>query len=219
MSKKQKDKGIGGLVLFLGWLVFILLILIFYFYFSETFLDIFKKKENTANTNSISKKEIQYEINKYPEINSLMKKYLDAQVGCDKKTLMSLVTNKNEFEDMTSLEKKATVIIGYEDIICYTVPGYFDGDFIVYVVSNISFAESTEITSKPLNINYYYVKKHKGKYLIDNKISDDSITEYINNVTSDESIQKLYKEVKTDIDTCVNEDEKFAEFYNKLYEQ
>ncbi|MDE6025052.1 MAG: hypothetical protein K2G45_06345 [Lachnospiraceae bacterium] len=212
MKRTKKDKGIAGLMLFVGWLVFILLALIFYFYFSDNFINFFSKKSDSSNVG----RKI-YEVNKYPEVNDLIEKYLTAISECDEKTLKSLVSNPAEFDDMTNYEKRATVITGYENIVCYTIPGYNEGDLLVYVIANLTFSDITEITCKPLDISYVYLKKNYDDYIIQNIISDENINEYIESKYQNSDIQNLYKSVKENIDSCVETDSAFAEFYNKIY--
>ncbi len=214
MKKTKKDKGIAGLMLFVGWLVFILLALIFYFYFSKGFLDFFNKKSKSeTDAQKI------YEVNKYPKVNALIEKYLTAISECDKKTLKSLVSNPTEFDDMTNYEKRAKVITGYENIVCYTIPGYNEGDLLVYVIANLTFSDVTEIKSKPLDISYFYLKKNYDDYFILNVISDETINEYIESKNKNSDIQNLYKSVKENIDSCAAADAAFAEFYNKIYDK
>ncbi|MCM1273135.1 MAG: hypothetical protein NC225_00580 [Clostridium sp.] len=212
MKKTKKDKGIAGLMLFVGWLVFILLALIFYFYFSKGFMDFFNKKSKSgADAQKI------YEVNKYPAVNSLIEKYFTAISECDEKTLKSLVSNPAEFDDMTNYEKRAKVITGYENIICYTIPGYQEGDLLVYVIANLTFSDVTKINSKPLDISYFYLKKNYDDYFILNVISDENINEYIEAKYKNDDIQNLYKSVKENIDSCAATDSAFAELYNKIY--
>lgn len=216
MSKHKKDKTVFGLVVLLGWLVFILLALIFYFYFLDDLTFVKKEhKEEVSEEESVEK--VMLNKDAYPEVNALINIYFDAVVACDRDVLTSIVTNPDEFLDMTLLEKKADVITDYDNIICYTLPGYFEEDKLVYVVSNLIFSETTKVASKPKDITVFYLKAKDGEYVIDNNINDQNIVAYIEKQSSTEDVQGLYREVKNDVEECIQKDQEFADFYNKIY--
>lgn len=217
MSKrKKKSKGIAGMALFLGWLIFILLALVFYFYFSDGFLALFGK-DKAASEGKNGKSDYIYEVDAYPEINNLISSYLKAEAECDKDTLTRLVTNPAAFDDMSNYEEKAKVITGYENIKCYTVSVIDGNDMIVYAVSNMRFSDVSGIKCKPLNINRYYIKKGESGYLIDNALSD-AVVDYMDKTDNREDIQELYKMVHDDVEACAAEDEAFNRVYKIISE-
>ena len=217
--QKKKDKGIAGMALFLGWLIFILLALVFYFYFSDGFSSFVEKwKNNKASSGTSKVSEGMYEVNAYPEINELITAYLEAEAACDKDALVTLVTKPDEFADMVNYVEKAKVIAGYENIICYTLQIHDSEDKIVYAVSNMKMTEASGIKCKPLNVNCYYVRKTDGGYLIDNNTDDIDIKACIDVAYKNSYIQQLYKSVNEDIEVCVQTDEEFARIYSKIQE-
>lgn len=219
MSKqKKKNKGIAGMALFLGWLVFILLALIFYFYFSDGFLSFAKKWKNNKAASALKVSEGMYEVNAYPEINALIAAYLEAEAACDREVLVTLVTRSDEFSDMAKYIEKAKLIAGYENIICYTLQIQGNEDKIVCVVANMKMSEESKIKCRPLNVNCYYVKKTDDGYLIDNRGDDAEIQACIDAAYKNSYIQELYKSVNDDIEACVQSDEEFARLYNKIQE-
>ena len=214
MSKKPDKKG-GGIAVFLlvfGWLTFILLCVIFYFYFFEDFKSVFNKSDTRKKNEMVT----EYELNQYPEINELISTYYNGLSTCNQATLKSLVKDPSAFDDMSSYETKAQAITAYTNIQCYTVPGYYEGDYICYAICNLSL---TGIQSRPLNINQFYISKNNDGYLIDNNIEDNDIIQFINTVHESENVQNLYKTVKDDVDRCALEDAGFAEYYNKVMSQ
>ncbi|MCM1082526.1 MAG: hypothetical protein NC393_11010 [Clostridium sp.] len=217
--QKKKNKGIAGMALFLGWLIFILLALIFYFYFSDGFASFVKKWKNdktAAGTLKVS--EGMYEVNAYPEINALIAAYLEAEAACDREVLVMLVTRSDEFADMANYTEKAKLIAGYENIICYSLQIQGSEDKIVYAVANMKLSEESKIKCRPLNINCYYVKKTDDGYLIDNSGDDADIQACIDAAYKNSYIQELYKSVNDDIKACVQNDAEFARLYNKIQE-
>ena len=82
MSKKGKKgkKKIAGLMLFLGWMIFILLAVVFYFYFfSDLDLRMFNKDKATqTDAQQTNQTGFSYETNANLDINSLI---IECSVG------------------------------------------------------------------------------------------------------------------------------------------
>ncbi len=223
MSKKNKDSGIAGLLLLFGWLVFLLLVLVFYFYFMDKidFNELLGREEVVTTTEGpVSDNPEQfetkysYQTNANLDINSLMIEYYAALAVCDKNKLVTLVTDPSVYDDMTPYEQKSQVITRYSNINCYTVDGDVPDSTILYVTCNINIAG---VESAPMNISQFYIVKTADGYKIDNGVLADSTVSYIQKVGESEDIQELYRNVKANIDSCLTSDPTFADFYNKIY--
>lgn len=217
MSKKgtKEKKGIAGLMLFLGWMIFILLAVVFYFYFfSDLDLKIFNKDKAT-NTDATQNEQVgfTYETNANLDINSLIIEYYAALAVCDQDKLKSFVTDPTQFDDMTIYQQRANVIKAYSNVNCYTLPGYTEDATLVYVTSNLSLAN---ITSVPLNINQFYVVKSADGYKIDNSAHSQEVIDYIDTQNRSTDIQNLYKAVQDNVNSCIANDSSFADFYNTI---
>ena len=68
-----------------------------------------------------------------------------------------------------------------------------------------------------MNISQFYIVKTAEGYKINNSTLDSATTAYISEVSASDDIQELYRNVKTNIDSCLQSDPTFAEFYNKIY--
>lgn len=156
MSKKgsKEKKGVSGLLLFLGWMIFVLLAVVFYFYFfSDLDLKMFNKDKATqTDATQEEPAGFSYETNANLDINSLIIEYYAALAVCDQNKLKSVVTDPSQFDDMTVYQQRSAVIKAYSNVNCYTMPGYTEDATLVYVTSNLSLAN---ITSVPLNINRF----------------------------------------------------------------
>lgn len=223
MSKKTKDNGVAGLLLLFGWLIFLLLVLVFYFYFMDKidFKALFGKETTTEatqvveqNTSEGVETKYSYQTNANLDINSLMIEYYAALAVCDQTKLVTLVTDPTVYNDMTPYEQKSQIITHYSNINCYTVPGNLDNETILYVTCNINI---TGVESAPMNISQFYIVKTDAGYKINNGPLDDETVAHINEVSASADIQELYRNVKTNIDNCLQSDPTFAEFYNKIY--
>lgn len=217
MSKKdsKEKKGIAGLMLFLGWMIFILLAVVFYFcFFSDLDLKIFNKEKATqTDAQQTGTTGFSYETNANLDINSLVIEYYAALAVCDQEKLKSFVTDPSQFDDMTVYQQRAAVIKAYSNVNCYTLPGYTDDATLVFVTSNLSLAN---ITSVPLNINRFYVLKTDDGYKIDNESLSQDVMNYIDIQSQSTDIQNLYKAVQDNVNSCIANDAAFAEFYNTI---
>ncbi len=223
MSKKTKDSGVAGLLLLFGWLVFLLLVLVFYFYFMDKidFNELLGKETTEQTTEGpVSddpeqfETKYSYQTNANLDINSLMIEYYAALAVCDKNKLVTLVTEPGVYDDMTPYEQKSQIITHYSNINCYTVPGKTEDSTVLYVTCNINIAG---VESAPMNISQFYIVKTADGYKINNGALDSDTVAYISEVSSSDDIQELYRNVKANIDGCLAQDPTFAEFYNKIY--
>ncbi len=215
MSKKTKEKkGIAGLLLFLGWMIFVLLAVVFYFYFfSDLDLSMFKKDKTEQSTPQEAQPDFTYETNANLDINSLIIEYYAALAVCDQDKLKACVTDAAQFDDMSVYEQRAAAIKAYTNVNCYTMPGYTEDATLVYVTSNLTIAN---ISSVPLNINRFYVLKTEDGYKIDNSPLSAEIEAYIEEKSQSTDIQNLYKAVQDNVNSCIANDPAFAEFYEKI---
>lgn len=215
MSKKTKEKkGIAGLLLFLGWMVFVLLAVVFYFYFfSDLDLSMFSKNDTTEQEKQEEQPDFSYETNANLDINSLIIEYYAALAVCDQEKLKSCVTDPAQFDDMSVYEQRAAAIKAYTNVNCYTMPGYTEDATLVYVTCNLTIAN---ISSVPLNINRFYIVKIGEEYKIDNSPHSSEVQAYIDEKSQGTDIQNLYKAVQDNVNSCIANDSAFAEFYEKI---
>lgn len=215
MSKKTNEKkGVAGLLLFLGWMVFVLLAVVFYFYFfSDLDLSYFNKNKTTEQSQVDEQPTFSYETNSNLDINSLIIEYYAALAVCDQQKLQTCVTDPGQFDNMSVYEQRAAVIKAYSNVNCYTLPGYTEDAVLVYVTSNLTLAN---ISSVPLNINRFYVLKEGDNYKIDNSPLSSEVQAYIDEKSQGSDIQNLYKAVQDNVNSCIANDPAFAEFYEKI---
>ena len=154
-----------------------------------------------------------YETNANIDINALMADYYDALVKGDKDKLKDIVTEPDAFGDMVLYETKSQVISEYSNITCYTIPGLKENEILVFTTSNLNI---TGVTSKPLDIQRFYVVDTGSGYKINNGVLSQETIDYINLQTGSPDVQALYKSVQENINQCLAEDTTFADFMNKI---
>ncbi len=207
---KSEEKAIKGLALLFAWLVFILLAVVFYFYFMDKLP--FFNKEDKETTEELGY-EITYELNANEDVNKLISDYYDAMETCNQATLQSLVVDPTVFDDMTFYIEKQKVMTEYKNISVYTLPGYFTGDYVVYVTYDLVIAD---VNSTLADIQCYYISNTSEGYKINNSSLDPSITAYMNDQLNQPDIQALYGSVKAKIDECLENDPTFKAFYDEM---
>lgn len=127
-----------------------------------------------------------------PELNTLMNTYYDSLIACDLDTLHSLVEDDSPYT-MEKLEKQREYIEDYLNIVCYTKPGLNEGEYVLYVYSEIKFAN---ISTPAPQLNHYYVNQPaEGQYQLANGMLDNEKVEYMNTVDSDADVLALIDDV------------------------
>lgn len=194
------------IILIIGWTIFIIGAALFFILF------VFNKEDDSEESDT----KFTYKTNANLDINALIGDYYFGIVTCDQELLKSLVKDKTAFDNMDIYEQQSKIITAYSNINCYSVDGYNDEEFIVYVTCELSIAG---INSTPMDIEtFYIVKNETGGYIIDNTEHNTEIKNYMNKVQSSEDIQEIYQSVKNNIEQCKQTDPDLEKLWQKLYE-
>lgn len=219
--------------LLLGWSLFILLLVVAYVFVlrpSEEKPKEVAKKTTQETTQDVVEEEITnqdvhettvpYEQDAYPELNDFITNYYTAITSCNIETLQSMVTNPGEYSSDANLKKKAEFIKEYTNITVYTKKSCEEGNFVVYVVSNINISG---VNSAPYDIHKYYVVNGERGYMINNGELSQEVEDFIIQVTADEDIQKVYEAVNSENEQMLSQDhtiqEQFYDVINKDSQQ
>lgn len=156
------------------------------------------------------------EINAYPEINSLMKKYYHAAAEGDMETIKSLKDYSDQAE-LLRIQEKSKYLESYDDINCYTKPGPIEDSYVVYVTY---YAKFHDIEQKVTGLNTYIVcRKADNSYYIHDCSEDDAMKEYRTNVTKQDDVVDLFNKVQVEYNEAVTENEELAAFLTDLSEK
>ncbi|MBR1815461.1 MAG: hypothetical protein IJ763_02050 [Lachnospiraceae bacterium] len=224
-DKKKKSKGKIAFWIIFWILLFSSGVLAFLYFKTDLLEGLFDKKDKETTTvtemettdepviDESFKTIYSYETNANIDINALMADYYDALVKGDKDKLKDIVTEPDAFGDMVLYETKSQVISEYSNITCYTIPGLKENEILVFTTSNLNI---TGVTSKPLDIQRFYVVDTGSGYKINNGVLSQETIDYINLQTGSPDVQALYKSVQENINQCLAEDTTFADFMNKI---
>lgn len=156
------------------------------------------------------------EKNAYPEINNLVKEYLDAEVKCDMDklgTLVSTIELVNE-PNLKLLNKYAE---GYENVDCYTVKGKEKDSFVIMVKSELKF-KNVETLAPGLN-GLYANKDSNGNWVIVTSPLSPENRGYQETVYNSEGAKQLINETETAYQEAIKKDKELSSIYNKMQEE
>ncbi len=160
--------------------------------------------------------EYQLEENAYPELNNLIRSYYDAQATGDIEKISSLNTYLNEIETIR-VQELSKYIDSYPVLNIYTKPGMTENTYVAYVYSEVKFSD----VDKPLpGMQTYYIgQNEKGEYFINDGTYDDTIWNYIKEVTLQDDVVDLNNKVVVEYNELLAEDEELNEFIAYLKEK
>lgn len=215
-TARRRQTGISGKTLAALWIVLVILlgVYVYLFFINKTIIsEDVTGRDNTVNIDIPAG--ANYSLCNIDEINQLIGNYLLARTKADQATLQRLVTDPEEFNDMTSVEIAAQYITAYSRTTCYMVPGYTSDSYIIYELSNLTIKD---VNSNPLDIRSFYVtKQDDGSYKINNSSLSDEEQAYINDIGASDFIQDIYKHVKENNDYLSKHDDTFKKFQD-MYE-
>jgi len=147
------------------------------------------------------------------EINKLITKYYDNSIEINKDLLIIDEPGK---EDQTteSIKKKRVVIEEYKNINTYVKPGLEADTYVVF----------SNYDTKLININtlvpgmslLYVTKDVNGNLRINNNSPDDKLSNYFEQLTNDEDIKKMIKEVNSKLSDAISKDNSLEKFIGYL---
>lgn len=148
----------------------------------------------------------------HPEVNKLIKGFLQAKIDGSAKKMKKLVTDPS-YIDIESIQKKTEFIESYDNIKVYTKAGTGDIDYIAYVYMEVKIAS---IDTKAPGLNEFYIRKVGDNYkIVQGEISDET-AQWISEARNTEDVQELLDQVNKKLKKAVDKDEELAAFCKKL---
>ncbi len=153
------------------------------------------------------------EKNAVSELITLMNTYYDSLTACDLDTLRELVEDSSSYTP-EKLAKQKQYIEDYLNITCYTKPGLNEGEYVLYVYSEIKFAN---IDTPAPQLNHYYINQpEKGKFRIANGMLDNDKIDCMKDMDDDDDVQALIDEVYAKLDAARESDDKLNDLVEML---
>ena len=156
------------------------------------------------------------EVDAYPEINALMRKYYDAAANGDVTTVESIKTPVDDKEKII-IAKKAEYIDSYPVVTCYTKLGPVDGAFLVFAYYEVKLVDYD--TPAP-GLNAWYVcKRADGSYYINDDEQDEKLANYCKIICVQDDVVDLNNKVNVKFNEVVAQDPGLASFLELLPEK
>ena len=156
------------------------------------------------------------EENAHPEINNLVRTYYDAQASGDIETISSLNTYLNEIETIR-VQELSKYIESYPVLTVYTKPGLTENSYVAYVYSEVKFVDMDQ--PLPGMQTYYIGLNENGNYFINDGTYDNTIWNYIKEVTLQDDVVDLNNKVVVEYNDLLAGDEELSEFIAYLKEK
>lgn len=170
---------------------------------------------DSTDTGTKSTVENGFEVDKYEEVNSLVKKYYKAYADGDIKTLKQIAT---PFTDEEAQKKTALkdYIESFENLTCYTKVGPIEGSYMVAVYLEIKFKDIK--TAAPGLQTLYICKKEDGSLYIDNrpkKEYEPEVQAYAESFEKAEDYVELSQKASDKYNEALEKDKQLKTFMNE----
>lgn len=154
-----------------------------------------------------------FEVDAYPEINTLFKTYYQALADGNVDTILTIKTSVEEKEQIY-IEKKSAYIEAYPTIVCYTKKGPIPDSFIVMPYYEVKLKDFEELM--PALNSYYVCKNDKGQYYINNDELEENIANYCKAITVQDDVVDLVNSIQVKYNELLADNEKLSEFLGNL---
>lgn len=173
-------------------------------------------QEESASVEGLSTPVYELEENVYPEINNIIKTYYDAQASGDVETIASLNTYLNDIEKIR-IQEMSKYIEDYPVLNVYTKPGLAENTYVAYVYSEVKF---TDVDQELPGLKTYYIGQDgDGQYFINDGTYDDTVRNYIKEVTLQDDVVDLNNKVVVEYNDLLAEDDELNEYVAYLKEK
>lgn len=174
------------------------------------------EQEGSVPVEGLSAPEYELEENAHQDINNIVKTYYDAQASGDIETISSLNTYLNDIEKIR-VEELSKYIETYPVLNIYTKPGLYENTYVAYVYSEVKFADMDQ--ELPGMQTYYIGQDADGNYFINDGTYDDTIWNYIKEVTLQDDVVDLNNKVVVEYNELLASDDELNEFIAYLKEK
>lgn len=173
-------------------------------------------QEESALVEGLSTPVYELEENAYPEVNSIIKTYYDAQASGDVEAITALNTYLNDIEKIR-IQEMSKYIEGYPVLNIYTKPGLSENTYVAYVYSEVKF---TDVDQELPGLKTYYIGQDvDGQYFINDGTYDDTVRNYIKEVTLQDDVVDLNNKVVVEYNDLLAEDDELNEYVAYLKEK
>lgn len=173
-------------------------------------------ESSSAAVGSLSSPEFELEENAYPEINSVVRRYYDAQAEGDVETVSSLNSYLDDIAKIR-VEEMSKYIEAYPVVDVYTKPGLAENTYVAYVYSEVQFQDVEQ--RFPGMQTFYIGLDNNGDYFINDGTYDSAVWDYIKTVTLQDDVVDLNNRVTVEYNELLENNEELSEYIAYLREK
>lgn len=172
--------------------------------------------ETSVPVEGLSAPLFELEENAHQDVNNVLRTYYDAQASGDIETISSLNMYLNDIEKIR-VEELSKYIEEYPVLNVYTKPGLTENTYVAYVYSEVKFEDIDQ--ELPGMQTYYIGQNENGDFFINDGTYDDSVWNYIKEVTLQDDVVDLNNKVVVEYNELLANDEELNEFVAYLKEK
>lgn len=147
--------------------------------------------------------------NAYPQINELIKIYLDARLASDMETIQKVVSNTHHITE-EALQKESEYIEGYDNLSCYTLKAPDNESYVVYVYEELKIIGID--TLAPGMTRLYVRFNEAGELMIYFGQVEDDILDFINDTSDNTEVIQLINGVNKRLEEAMTKDKSLYDF-------
>lgn len=156
------------------------------------------------------------EIDAYPEINSLIKRYYNAVASGDIELVEQLKSGVDDKERIV-IQKKSDYIEDFPVVTCYTKRGPVADSYLVYAYYEVKLY-GYDVTAPGLNA-WYVVKNESGNYYINDDEQDEKLADYCKIISVQDDVVDLNNTTNVKFNEILDNNAEFASFMAELPSQ
>ena len=156
------------------------------------------------------------ELDAYPEVNDLMKRYYAAVTASDREQIKSMSDVEDE-SALLYLELRSVFIEAYNDLQCYTKVGPAENSYVVYVAYNVKF-NGIERQVPGVSPFLIYTRQDGSLYIHEGEVSDE-VNDYLEQISVQDDVVDLMNRVQVEFNETILNDEGMNNFLAEMKEE
>ncbi|MBR2950819.1 MAG: SH3 domain-containing protein [Lachnospiraceae bacterium] len=156
------------------------------------------------------------ELDAYPEVNDLMKRYYAAVTAGDREQIKSMSDVEDE-SALLYLELRSVFIEAYNDLQCYTKVGPAENSYVVYVAYNVKF-NGIERQVPGVSPFLIYTRQDGSLYIHEGEVSDE-VNDYLEQISVQDDVVDLMNRVQVEFNETILNDEGMNNFLAEMKEE
>lgn len=148
-----------------------------------------------------------YEVDAYPDVNTLLQSYFNAMASGDADTMASL-SNTMEDEERIRVQKQAEYYESFSNYVVYTKKGPAENSYFALVTYDILFQGTT--TPAPALASVYVCTNDSGALYINKENPTDDEKAYFQALSVQDDVVKLSEDVEVKYNEALESDEALA---------